>query len=487
MKKILFLHLLLVFVAFSCRKEQYLAPGISGVGSDTIVLNIGDKIILAPNITNLKGNSYTWLMNGNMVATGQLNYNFEAQLPGNFEISFQVSNKAGTDRQTFNILVEEPIVIANAGPLTIPMCEVVEISPTVAGPDRDDYAYEWLIGDSVIGKTRNLDFISPEAGTFELTLRATAGKQTTSATRTITVETAQYIRNAYTVLEYAPAPGKFHNWSIVGEKSFWDYGFEHPLPYADFLTKASELRKTDLSASLFTGSWGGYASFKFDHTVANARDKADVEINAFFSNRDIPAVYVAYDANKNGNPDEEEWYEIKNDDYGLWDTLYYEITFTYGRTETDARRMYNYYNWIDNKTEPAQGEIMNAALLSTAVTTAGIYSTRGLFPGHFMDINTKEVALLDGWKNSFSRRGKLIKRNLTGAAPFFQKLNIDIDKAVNEKGESVQLPGIDFVKVRKVVYPLQQDLSTGGVMADYNWEETRMLQVGSIIDKHLKN
>lgn len=488
MKKLIFLTLLaaVVFFTSACRKEQYLAPDISGVGTDTLVLNIGDKIVLAPNITNLKGNSYRWLLNGTEVAAGKTNYTFEATASGNFEVTFKVNNKGGADAQSFKIYVEKAIAITIADQLTVPMSEVIDITPTVTGPDRTDYTYQWSIGDSVIGKARNLSFISISAGIYALTLRATAGKQTATSTRTITVSTATYVQNAYTVLEYAPAPGKLHNWAMIGDKILWDLGYEYPLPYNDFLAKATEKRKTDIAASLFVGSWGGYAAFKFDHTVPNVPGKPDLEVSAFYSIKDAPAVYVAYDRNKNGKPEEDEWYEIKNADFGLEDTLDYEITFTYNKTETDARRLYTYYNWIDNKTEPAKGEILTNKTFSSS-TVAGKLSTRGFFPGYYMDIATKQMALLDGWKSSFSRKGKRLTRDLTGAPPFSQKLNIDIDLAVNAKGEPVQLPGINFVKVRKVIYPLQQDfINNGGKMTDFNMDEARMLQVGAILDKHLK-
>jgi hypothetical protein len=122
------------------------------------------------------------------------------------------------------------------------------------------------------------------------------------------------------------------------------------------------------------------------------------------------------------------------------------------------------------------------------MTFGGVFSVRGFFPGlHMIDFNTKQVAMLDGWKTTFTRKGKRITRNLSGASPFFQKLNIDIDMAVNSKGESVQLPGIDFVRVQKVVYPFQQDNTTGNVLKDVNMEEARMLQVGAILDRNLKN
>lgn len=488
MKKKLLLMLLLAMLlsVYSCKKEQYLAPSISGIGGDTIVLNIGDKTVLAPNITNLKGNKYSWSVNGKPVATDQINYTFEATEAGNFEITFKVDNKGGSDQESFKIHVEKPIAISMDNQLNVSMCQVVEIVPQITGPVRDDFQYEWTIGDSVISKKQNLNFISAQAGTFPLTLKATAGRQSTSITRQITVKPESYIRNAFTVLEYAPSPGKWHNWAVIGSRDLWDLGMEYPLPYNAFLAKASELRKTNLSASLFVGAWGSYATFKFDHTVVNAPGKTDFELTAFYSNRDLPAVYVAYDRNKNGKPDEEEWYEIKTVDYGLEDSSDYAMTFTYDSVKTDDRRVYMYYSWKDNHAEPLQGQILNTKTFASAMTYAGTFSDRGFFPGfHMIDLNTKQIGMLEGWSTSFTRRGKRLTRNVTGAAAFFQKMNIDIDQAVNSKGESVELPGIDFVKVRKVVYPLQQVAGLTGLQ-DYNMEEGRMLQVGSILDNHIK-
>lgn len=490
MKKSILLQSLIVLLFFfpACRKEQYPAPDISGTGDERIILNIGDKIVLAPNITNLKGNSYTWLVNGKENTSGQLHYTFEATEPGDFDVTFKVTNKGGADQQSFKIFVEDPIEISIADQLEVSMANILEITPAVTGPDRDDYQYEWSIADSVIGKKPHLSFISPVPGIYKLTLRATAGKQTATSSCMVTVKEKQYEKNAYTLLEYAPSPARNHNWSIIGYADSWKYGGEYALPYNDFLAKATAIRKQDYTAALIIGSWGGSATFKFDHTVANVPGKTDIELSAIYSIRDLPAVFVAYDRNKNGIADEDEWYEIKNDDYGLEDMPEYEITFTHIKTETDERRIYTHFTWKDNQAEPAQGDIAINKTFTSALTTAGVISTRGLFPGiNLINFDTKEIALLQGWPNSFSRKGKRISRNLSGAPAYSQKLNIDIGLAVNEKGESIQLPGIDFIKVQKVIYPFHQDLSTGGILTDYNMDEKRMLHVSSIIDKHLPN
>ncbi|MCK7555774.1 PKD domain-containing protein [Chitinophaga sedimenti] len=489
MKKFIFLALLagVIFAASSCRKELYNAPDISGVGEDTVTLNIGDKLVLAPNVTNTKGNSYSWWINGKKAAAGQLNYTFEATEAGNFDVAFKVNNKGGAAEQTFKIFVESPITLALADQLAVSMSNVLDIKPTITGPDRDDYTYVWSLGDSVIGKQRDLAFIYPEAGTFQLTLRAAAGKQTTTITRPITVNAATYVKNAYTLLEYLPAPCKGHNWSVIGYADSWKYGVEFPLSYNDYLAKSTQLRKENAANGLVLGSWGGSATFKFDHTVVNAAGKPDLEMTAIYSRLDIPAVYVAYDRNKNGKPDADEWYEIKNEDYGIEDLPDYQVTYSAGRLETDGRRIYNYFNWADNQETPGQGEVQYVKVLTSSMTIANVMSTKGFFPGYYMpDTASKKMVLMDGWASTFTRKGKRISRNVSGAVQFQQKLNIDIDMAVNTKGEFVHLPGIDFIKVQKVVYPFQLDTGVG-IVKDWNMEEGRITQVFGILDRHLKN
>ncbi len=103
-----------------------------------------------------------------------------------------------------------------------------------------------------------------------------------------------------------------------------------------------------------------------------------------------------------------------------------------------------------------------------------------------IDKERKEVIKLDGWSNVITRKGKRITRDVTGGNSFNQKLNIDIDDAVNEKGESVSLIGINFVRVRKIVYPFEKNFSvTPQVVEDANMKEGRILYVGQILDKHI--
>ena len=61
------------------------------------------------------------------------------------------------------------------------------------------------------------------------------------------------------------------------------------------------------------GGYGGYVTVGFDHTLRNAKDAKDFLVlgNAFKNSSSEPGIIqVAYDVNQNGQPDEEEWFEI---------------------------------------------------------------------------------------------------------------------------------------------------------------------------------
>lgn len=476
------LLLLATILTWSCQKEaDVLAPVISGVEVDT-VLNIGDKLVLAPNITNLVGIEYTWLVNGSEVASGQTYYIFTATEPGNFVVIFRAGNKGGTGEQAFKIRVEEPITITLENGLTTPMSRVLDIEPTISGPERDDYQYEWAIGDSIIGQSAALEFISVEAGEYTLTLTTTAGRQSASTSCEVKVEEAEYLNHAYIVLEYYPSPAAGFDWASMA-------GF-NPLPYDEFLAFVEERKLERYTRGVLTlGSWGGYATLKFDHTVANVPGKTDLEVTATCTLLDPPTVYVAYDRNKNGIPDDDEWYEIKNSDYGMEDIPDYKITYSYMETDIDSDpdRFYTRFEWEDNQEEPQKGVVRSSTRCDAPLTVAGTIRTKGFFPGYYMkDKESKETVLVDGWANSFSRQGKRITKDITRAVTFSQRLNIDIGQAVDENGEPVYLPGIDFVKVRKSVYHFEQDfINTGGAMVDSNMDEGRMLRLTAIVDRHL--
>ena len=105
------------------------------------------------------------------------------------------------------------------------------------------------------------------------------------------------------VLEYRPAPGQFVN--TLPE-------YEDGDTQETMNKKALALVGGSNSSIITLGGWGGYVVVGFDHTIANVAGKRDIRVlgNTFVGGSEAGIVYVAYDKNKNGKPDTDEWYEI---------------------------------------------------------------------------------------------------------------------------------------------------------------------------------
>ena len=105
------------------------------------------------------------------------------------------------------------------------------------------------------------------------------------------------------VLEYRPAPGQFVN--TLPEYKDGD-------TQETMNKKALALVGGSNSSIITLGGWGGYVVVGFDHTIANVAGKRDFRVlgNSFAGGSEAGIVYVAYDKNKNGKPDTDEWYEI---------------------------------------------------------------------------------------------------------------------------------------------------------------------------------
>jgi len=147
------------------------------------------------------------------------------------------------------------------------------------------------------------------------------------------------------VFEYAPAFGQFVN--------------ELP-PYKIGDTAETMRIKAEKAIQnnevITLGGFGGYVVLGFDHTVPNIAGKRDFRIlgNAFGNNAEPGVILVAYDKNKNGFPDEEEWFEIAGSEHGHTKTIK-EYAITYYKPSTDLEEakgeLKHYIRWTDNQGE----------------------------------------------------------------------------------------------------------------------------------------
>ncbi|MDY4250411.1 PKD-like domain-containing protein [Bacteroides pyogenes] len=443
------------FLFIAC-KEEVLAPEITGMDTGTAeyALYIGEKVTLAPNITNLHGsNHYLWLIDNKEVATGNLDYTFTATKPGTFIITFRAENKGGMNEKHFKVFVDEPIRIAFAQKkVEVPRCEVIEISPVITGPQRDDYQYEWAIGDSILGNKPTLEFISAKPGTYTLTLKAKADRQTETSSCAVEVKEADYKVFPNKVFDYRP--------TAWGSGSFWYYPFGSGEAFIysenEMVSKISEhLSEQATFPASRIGAWGGYWIWKFDHTVLNIKNKYDLQLTIDVAPGSVLDFFVAYDKNKNGIPDEDEWYEIKTTDIDLPHIKNYELTLTYKGYD---KRILT-FAWEDN-----QGN-------------GGTETKRdGVFPGY--RVVNKVGTKVAEWAETFTLKGRMFKVIPFGITSTKQ-YTLNINDAITAEGEPISLPGIDFLKVQNIsmTYNKETLKPTGGSKQE----------VKSIVDLHLLN
>ncbi len=209
------------------------------------------------------------------------------------------------------------------------------------------------------------------------------------------------------------------------------------------------------------GGFGGYIVFGFNHTVENKKGFRDFRVlgNAFWAagNPNLEAstrggssepgiIMVSVDENKNGLPDD-KWYEIAGSAHKKA-IKNYEITYyrpNPNKTPVrDESAFYasdvEYIRWTDNRG-------------SSGYKMKNIYHSQSYFPEWFEDKVTFKGTLLPN--NGIDEGGTgsywvlyAFEYGYADNAPNNDDASaIDIDWVIDENGNKVHLPGIDFVKV----------------------------------------
>lgn len=329
---------------------------------------------------------------------------------------------------------------------TIDRFKVLNINPKISG------TFTWSINDSIISENSELDFISPVVKTYPLTLRiaSNGGVKTYNSKIIVNHEAGTYSKYISNVFDFRPAAGQFIN--EIPEYVNGD-------TFSQMLQKAKESLVGGNSTMITLGGYGGYVSFGFDHTIPNMNGK-DFKIlgNAFWGNDASQArvgscepgiIMVAYDKNKNGKPDEEEWYEIAGSEY-FKNTTVKNYSITYFKPnenkpsvpgnefwQTDAE----YLKWEDN-------------LGNLGFKTKNTFHVQSYYPLWLSDASYSFAGTK--LQNNFYDQsgtgaywvGKSYEFGYADNAPNNDEAsNIDISWAVDKNGNYVKLPGVDFVKV----------------------------------------
>ncbi|WP_129715683.1 cell surface protein [Pedobacter sp. SYP-B3415] len=249
--------------------------------------------------------------------------------------------------------------------------------------------------------------------------------------------------NAYAtqLLAYNPAPGQFIN-KAPGN-----------------LESANGILGKKGLVSL--GAWGGSIELAFDHTVANIAGKDDIVIynNAFANFAEPGVVYVMQDINGNGKADD-TWYELKGSEYGKAGYVRdYEVTYTRPNPATGD------VPWTDNKGN--SGVVKTNTFHKQAYypewITSNTYTIKGVvLPSSNIDMSNpasvKSLAFPFGYADNSALEDRL-----------------DLDNAIDAKGNKVVLTGIDFIKIQT------------GIQANMGWLGELSTEISGVADLKLLN
>lgn len=315
-----------------------------------------------------------------------------------------------------------------------------------------DAKLTWSVNDSLISETRNLDFISPYVKTYPLTLKVETNGKTDIYHSKIIVnkELKAYSQYISDVFDFRPAVGQFTNKTPK---------YENGNNAFDLLQRAKLALIGDTTDLISLGGFGGYVVFGFDHTIPNLEGR-DFKVlgNAFWANASTEVrtgscepgiIMVAYDKNKNGKPDDDEWYEIAGSEY-FKNTTTKNYSITYFKPNENkppvngpSQWQYDveYVKWNDN-----QG--------NSGYKTKNVFNIQSYYPLWITDLSYSFTGtklannFYDQSGNGSYWVGKSYAYGYADNAPNGDEASdIDISWAVNKNGNYVKLPGIDFVKV----------------------------------------
>ncbi|MCR4029865.1 MULTISPECIES: cell surface protein [Flavobacterium] len=344
---------------------------------------------------------------------------------------------------------------------------IVTLSPkTTASADA---VYNWEIENVSSENYSLVNITSKEAlfaataeGTYQFKVTISDKGNTTTQKVTIVVSTEAKELKSYIskVFEFQPAPGQFVN----------DLPVANDGDSADrILTRANSYLAKKNGDLISLGAFGGYVVFGFDHSIVNIKGRRDFRVlgNAFWADAnpnpsaelrggssEAGVIMVSYDKNKNGLPDD-EWYEIEGGGHKMEKTIHnYEITYyrpdpnktpvSGGGTGTVVFTDMEYIYWKDNQGKDGYLVQNNAYNHSLEYWPKWQKDQASIT---FKGTRLPDNAVDESGNGSYFVQYAFLYGYADNAPNNDNDSAIDIDWAIDSKGNKVNLPAIDFVKV----------------------------------------
>ena len=243
--------------------------------------------------------------------------------------------------------------------------------------------------------------------------------------------------NCNVVLEYLPAPGQFINELKTGGFDGTQLTMQAANEYA--------LNRLNMGTFVSLGAFGGYIVVGFDHSIINTGvyDFA-VKGNSFTNSSEPGIVYVMKDSNGDGLAND-TWYELSGSDTDAATTIRnYEVTY-YKPTEVGAP-----VKWTDN--QGGNGEIdylkayHNQDFYYPLWVTEDSYTLKGTrLEARNYDRSGKGSSWVLpeydwGYADNYSPTDRVDSKSKDN--------KFMISNAIDENGNGVFLPYIDFVKIQ---------------------------------------
>lgn len=481
-----------LFLISSCKKEEAeipeTQPVIKGIEAEYYVV-VKETLLLKPTIEG-KIDSIVWIQNNKRVVNAP-EYNFQASAnPETYSLVIMAYNRGNISQKVLKITTGRYLnreTTANS---------VLSLEASKKFDGKQDVKWQVLSAPSnlyrLTANNATALFSTVDRGTYQL--KVSSGDLVD--TLQITVKQTAQAPSPYIakVFDYLPAPGQF-----VNELPKYAAGDS----YETMVTKAGRELIGENANLITLGGWGGYVVLGFDHTIVNVAGRRDFRIqgNAFGANAnprpnapfggscEPGIIMVAYDKNKNGKPDEEEWYEIKGSgslsaENEPWystavstkiDTrTFHNYEMTYNRPTTEQPgdpqghvSISNYIRWSDNQGQ--QGYKIKNTYHAQSYYPAWVKEDKLTFKGIRLANNGIEESGQGSYYVLYAFRYGYTDNYPNG----HDNSAIDIDWAIDKNGNKVNLPGIDFVKVYT------------GVNQENGWLGENSTEVGRGEDLHL--